>query len=102
MFCVSIAAEWDEKIVVGVIYHPILREHDVAVRGQGARLQRKTHPVSKTRKLNEALLTTGFTYQKQNFFIAKWARSNGSAGSPARSAARGARLSTGLHGAWSF
>ena len=65
MFCVSIAAEWNEKVVVGVIYHPILREMVVAVRGQGARVNGKPIHVSKTRKLNEALLTTGFTYQKK-------------------------------------
>ena len=65
MFCVSIAAEWNEKIVVGVIYHPILRDMIVAVRGHGARLNGKTIRVSKTRQLNQSLLTTGFTYQKQ-------------------------------------
>jgi len=65
MFCVSIAAEWDEKVVVGVIYHPILREMTVAVRGQGARCNGKLIRVSKSRKLNESLLTTGFTYHKK-------------------------------------
>jgi myo-inositol-1(or 4)-monophosphatase len=65
MFCVSIGAEWDGKIVAGVIYHPILREMLVAVRGKGAKLNGKPVFVSKTQKLNNALLTTGFTYQKQ-------------------------------------
>jgi myo-inositol-1(or 4)-monophosphatase len=65
MFCVSIAAEWNDQVVVGVIYHPILRDMVVAVRGQGAFLNGKPIRVSKTRKLDDALLTTGFTYQKQ-------------------------------------
>lgn len=37
----------------------------VAVRGHGARLNGKTIRVSKTRQLNQSLLTTGFTYHKQ-------------------------------------
>jgi myo-inositol-1(or 4)-monophosphatase len=41
MFCVSIAAEWNDEVVVGVIYHPLLREMAVAVRGHGARLNQK-------------------------------------------------------------
>jgi myo-inositol-1(or 4)-monophosphatase len=65
MFCVSIAAEWDGQIAVGVIYHPILRDLIVAVRGRGVTLNGKRVHVSKTRVLRNALLTTGFTYQKQ-------------------------------------
>jgi myo-inositol-1(or 4)-monophosphatase len=65
MFCVSIAAEWEEQVVVGVIYHPILNELWVAAKGKGVRLNGKRITVSKTRKLSDSLLTTGFTYQKQ-------------------------------------
>jgi myo-inositol-1(or 4)-monophosphatase len=65
MFCVSIAAEWEGQVVVGVIYHPILKDLYVAVRGKGAHLNGKRLAVSKTRKLSDSLLTTGFTYQKQ-------------------------------------
>jgi len=65
MFCVSIAAEWEGQVVVGVIYHPILREMVVAVRGKGARLNGKKIHISKTSVLEQSLLTTGFTYQKQ-------------------------------------
>lgn len=65
MFCVSIAAEWEDQIVVGVIYHPILKDLYVAVKAQGTRLNGKPIAVSKTKKIADALLTTGFTYQKQ-------------------------------------
>ncbi len=67
LFCVSIAAEWDGKIVTGVIYHPILAELFTAIRGQGAQLNGRPIHVSKTKKLEKALLTTGFTYNKDEF-----------------------------------
>lgn len=69
MFCVSIAAEWRGEVVVGVIYHPILKETYTAVKGKGARLNGKPMRASKTRRLRDSLLTTGFTYRKQ-----KWLR----------------------------
>lgn len=65
MFCVSIAAEWDGELVAGVIYHPILDELYTATRGQGAFLNGKRIRVSKTRRLKDSLLTTGFTYAKE-------------------------------------
>jgi myo-inositol-1(or 4)-monophosphatase len=66
MFCVSIAAEWDGEVVVGVIYHPILNETYLAVRGGGAVMNGKKMRVSQTRKLTDSLLTTGFTYRKKS------------------------------------
>ena len=65
MFCVSIAAEWEGELAVGVIYHPILQDLYVAVRGQGATVNGEPISVSKTKRLNDSLLTTGFTYQKE-------------------------------------
>jgi len=64
MFCVSIAAEWQGEIVVGVIFHPHLKETYVAVRGKGAFVNGKRISVSKTNKLENSLLSTGFTYRK--------------------------------------
>ncbi|MEN9723188.1 MAG: hypothetical protein RJB38_1174 [Pseudomonadota bacterium] len=64
MFCVSIAAEWQGVVVAGAIYHPVLQETYWAVRGQGAFLGKSRLHVSKTRKLRDSLLTTGFTYRK--------------------------------------
>ena len=67
MFCVSIAGEWQGEIAVGVIYHPLFKDLYVGVRGQGATLNGKPLKVSKTSKLSDALLTTGFTYRKQEW-----------------------------------
>ncbi len=67
MFCVSIAAEWEGQLVAGVIYHPILRDTYVAVLGQGATVNNKKIQVSKTKRIQDSLLTTGFTYKKDKF-----------------------------------
>lgn len=67
MFCVSIAAEWEGKIVVGVIHHPIHEETYVAVLGQGAKVNGQPCRVSKTARLRDSLLTTGFTYRKEEW-----------------------------------
>ncbi|MBU6374681.1 MAG: inositol monophosphatase [Bdellovibrionales bacterium] len=64
MFCVSIAAEWQNQVVVGVIYHPVLKETYWSIRGKGAYLEKKRLKVSKTTQLKDSLLTTGFTYRK--------------------------------------
>jgi myo-inositol-1(or 4)-monophosphatase len=78
MFCVSIGAEWHGQVVVGVIYHPILRDTYVAVRGQGAYLLQQPAgrqssvrklklQCSRTARLEDALLSTGFTYGKSDW-----------------------------------
>ncbi|MEK6580693.1 MAG: inositol monophosphatase family protein [Bdellovibrionota bacterium] len=67
MFCVSLAAEWMGEVVVGVIVHPILEDVYVATRGKGATLNNKKIRVSKTSGLSNSLLTTGFTYRKDEW-----------------------------------
>lgn len=67
MFCVSIAAEWDGEVVGGVIYHPVLKETYVAARGRGAFVNGKRLQVSQTTRLEDSLLTTGFTYRKDKW-----------------------------------
>ncbi len=67
MFCVSIAAEWQGKVVVGVIDHSPLKETYLAVRGKGARVNGERLRVSKTARLSDSLLTTGFTYRKDEW-----------------------------------
>lgn len=64
MFCVSLAAEWDGEIIAAVIEHPILRETYTATLGGGAFLNGRKLQVSKTKKLSDSLLSTGFTYRK--------------------------------------
>lgn len=65
MFCVSIAAEWEGRLVAAVIHHPIFEETYVATLGKGARCNGKPIFVSKTAKIQESLLTTGFSYSTQ-------------------------------------
>ncbi len=71
MFCVSIAAEWRGELVVGVIHHPVLKETYLAVRGQGAWLNGKAIHVSRSRSLHTALLSTGFSYHKNEWLQAE-------------------------------
>lgn len=71
MFCVSIAAEIEEELQIGVIYQPCLDETYVAVQGQGAVCHSKGKKarlrVSSTNQLHDSLLTTGFTYRKEKW-----------------------------------
>lgn len=61
-FCVSIAAEHDGKIEIGVIYDPVGDELFAAERGQGATLNDRSIRVSDIDELNRAMLCTGFPY----------------------------------------
>jgi myo-inositol-1(or 4)-monophosphatase len=71
MFCVSIGAEWDGQIVAGVIYAPVLKDLYVTTLGGGAFLNGKRMRVSRTEKLRDSLLTTGFSYRKQEWLHAE-------------------------------
>jgi myo-inositol-1(or 4)-monophosphatase len=61
-FCVSIAYSVDRKTEIGVIYCPVLDELFWAGRGGGAWLNGKRIKVTKTDKLIECLVATGFPY----------------------------------------
>lgn len=73
MFCVSIAAEWQGKVVAGLIHHPVLDESTWASSKKGTWLLRgrkkRRVKVSSTAKLKGSLLTTGFTYRKQDLHL---------------------------------
>lgn len=62
VFCVSIALEKQKEVILGVIYNPNLEELFTAVRNQGAFLNKKRISVSRTGKLSQSLLATGFPY----------------------------------------
>jgi len=62
IFSVSIAAVKGKDILCGVVYHPMLDELFVAVKGQGATLNGKKISPSKTNDLSTAFLVTGFPY----------------------------------------
>ena len=66
MFCVTIAAEFQGEVVVGVTYHPILNELYTAIIGKGAFINKKRMRVSQTQKVKNALLATGFAYSAQD------------------------------------
>jgi len=69
-FCVTLAAEHDGEIVVGVTYDPTRNELFAAEKGGGATLNNKPIRVSETQELKDALLVTGFPYdtrERENF-----------------------------------
>jgi len=61
-FAVSIAVERRSELVVGVVYDPLREEMFQAVRGGGAVLNGRPIRVSRTKRLAEALLNTGFPH----------------------------------------
>lgn len=62
IFSVSIAAELDGEILCGVIYHPLLNELFVGIKGKGAWLNDKPIHVSRNSDVMKSLLVTGFPY----------------------------------------
>jgi len=62
IFCVSIALEWKEEIVLGVVYDPMRREMFSAVKEEGAFLNGKKIQVSSIGDLDKSLVATGFPY----------------------------------------
>ncbi len=66
VFCVSIAVEYKGELVAGVIFDPTRNELFSAERGAGADLDGRRIHVSKTAKLSEALIATGFPSQKRH------------------------------------
>jgi myo-inositol-1(or 4)-monophosphatase len=61
-FCVSVALEHQGEVVLGVAYDPIREELFTAERGNGATLNGRTVAISRTEKLADSLLATGFPY----------------------------------------
>jgi myo-inositol-1(or 4)-monophosphatase len=63
-FCVSIGLAVEGVPQVGVVFNAVARELFTAARGQGAWLNGKPIAVSKTTKVEDALICTGFSYDK--------------------------------------
>jgi myo-inositol-1(or 4)-monophosphatase len=61
-FCVSIALEHAGKILLGVVYNPVMEELFSAERGNGAMLNGRPIHVSSISELGWSLLVTGFPY----------------------------------------
>jgi myo-inositol-1(or 4)-monophosphatase len=62
IYCVSIGLEYKGEIILGVVYDPSVEEIFTAEKGRGAWLNKKRIEVSKTTKLIESLVVTGFAY----------------------------------------
>jgi myo-inositol-1(or 4)-monophosphatase len=60
LFCVSLGFERDGEMLCGVIYAPALGELYVAERGGGARCNDRELTVSRTERVADALVCTGF------------------------------------------
>jgi myo-inositol-1(or 4)-monophosphatase len=74
-FCVSIAYQRRGRIQVGVIYDALKKEMFTVVRGRGARLNGKPLRVSTTDSLSNALLATGFPYdrrERRRYYLSFW------------------------------
>jgi len=66
VFCVSLGVEGRDGIVAGVLYDPTRDELFAAEKGRGASLNGRPIQVSKTKKLSESLLATGFPSHKRH------------------------------------
>jgi myo-inositol-1(or 4)-monophosphatase len=64
IFCVSVALERAGEIILGVVHEPIREETYVAERGGGATLNGEPIRVSDTEELIQALIATGFPYDR--------------------------------------
>jgi myo-inositol-1(or 4)-monophosphatase len=60
VFCTTLGLAYRGEVVAGVVYDPLRDEMFAAERGSGAYLNNKRLHVSKTPKLSESLLATGF------------------------------------------
>ena len=64
IFCVSIGLERAGEVVLGVVHDPMREEIYVAERGGGATLNGEPIKVSDTEELIQALIATGFPYDR--------------------------------------
>jgi myo-inositol-1(or 4)-monophosphatase len=62
IFSVSIGLEINKEVIMGTVYNPILNERFYSEKGKGAYLNDMKISVSKTEKLRDSLLVTGFPY----------------------------------------
>lgn len=66
VFCVSIALEYRDELIAGVVYDPTRDECFSAEKGAGARLNGKAIHVSKVSDFAQSLVATGFPSQKRH------------------------------------
>jgi myo-inositol-1(or 4)-monophosphatase len=68
-FNVTLALEAEGELIAGVIFDPIHNELFTAERGAGAYLNQRPIHVSKTAKLTDALVATGFPSRKRHMNV---------------------------------
>jgi myo-inositol-1(or 4)-monophosphatase len=66
VFCISMGLEHKGQLIAGVVYDPTRGEMFAAEKGSGAYLNQRRIHVSKTAKLLESLLATGFPSYKRH------------------------------------
>jgi myo-inositol-1(or 4)-monophosphatase len=66
VFAISLALKNKNDIICGVTYNPLMNELFVAEKGKGAYLNGNKLNVTKTKKLDDAILATGFPYDLIN------------------------------------
>lgn len=64
LFCISVGIRHRDETVIGLVYLPMLNEWYEAVKGQGAFLNGERIQVSSVEKLTEAVVATGFPYDR--------------------------------------
>lgn len=64
LYCVSIALEYKNEIILGVVFVPELDQLFWATKGKGSFLNGKRLKVSKKDDLDQSLVATGFPYDK--------------------------------------
>jgi myo-inositol-1(or 4)-monophosphatase len=62
IFAVSIALEYRQETVLGIVYEPVTDEMFTAIRGQGAYLNGKRLQVGAKTELLDCVVATGFPY----------------------------------------
>ncbi len=65
VFSVSIALEYKQEIILGVIFDPLKKELFTAEKGKGAFLNGHRIKVSSVTALKDSLITTGFPFRKK-------------------------------------
>lgn len=67
-FCISIAIFRGKDLFAGVIYNPLLDEIFWALKGKGAYRNNRSIRVSSIKKMEEALIVTGFPHRAKEHF----------------------------------
>jgi myo-inositol-1(or 4)-monophosphatase len=66
-FSISIALEYNRKIILGVIFDPLRKEMFTALKGEGAYLNGHRIRVSKVRDMKYGLIATGFPFRNKEY-----------------------------------